>query len=221
MSEPPQRAKRVAHYKQPFDWLLLFQQLQSGHHSTQLAAEHPGVNASTLRRRYNAWCAAKQAGDAFAVSKWEGKVDGRRYSHSALSAADEAEVASRIRAAKQDGECVGRRQLVQAVMELWSERTPHITRAHPPFKCSPQFVTRFRRRHGFSTTVHTLRRQGPAQRQSDDAKIDDKAEGKENADTLSRAAARMNEAYEEMPKDHIVRAWEKAVPTLPPDSAES
>ena len=171
-NERVKRVKRVAHYKQQIDWLPLFEQVQTGRACTLVAADHPGVNVRTLQERYRSWCDAKRAGDAFAISKWEGKVNGRRYSNSRLSAADEEVVAARLRAAKREGEIVRRPQLVKAVMELWMERNPHATRGLSPFNCSPQFVTGFRRRHGFGTTPHKLKRQGPAQLQEEDTKID-------------------------------------------------
>ena len=171
-TERVKRAKRVAHYKQQFDWLPFFEQVKAGRSCTGIAAEHPQLTASTLQKRYREWCDATRAGDAFAVTKCEGKVDGRRYSHSSFSAADEAEVASRIRAAKRDSKVVTRAEIVDSVMALWAERNPHPTRSIAPFKCSKQFITRFRRRHGFNTTRHKLRRQGPAQEADEDSKID-------------------------------------------------
>ena len=100
---PSQRAKRVNHYKQQIDWLPLFQQVQSGRTCAAVAAEHSDVTGRNLQKRYQGWCEAKEAGDAFAVAKWEGKVSGTRYNHSTFTAADEAEVTSRLRATKQAG----------------------------------------------------------------------------------------------------------------------
>jgi hypothetical protein len=200
MSASTKRVKRVDHYKQPIDWLLLFEQVQNRRACTDVAAEHPGVSARTLQERYRAWCEAKRAGDAFAVAKWEGKVNGRRYSHSALSQADEAEVASRLRAAKREGEYVSRAEVVQAVMELWAERHPRPTRSLAPFKCSPQFITRFRRRHGFSTKKHKLRRQGPAQREDDDSK----------ADAMAEYLIHVDEAVEQYGANNVINADETA-----------
>ena len=183
MSAPIKRAKRVAHYRQQIDWVTLFEQLQNGRAGTAIAAENPAVNVKTLHRWHRAWCEAKRTGDPVALARSEGKVDGRRYNNTALSEADETEVAARLRAAKRDGEVVTRAQLVKAVMDLWLERNPHATRGIAPFRCSPQFVTRFRRRDGFSTTAHKLRRQGPAQRANEDSKVDAACEYLERVQT--------------------------------------
>ena len=103
-------------------------------------------------------------------------MSGRRYSHSTFTAADEAELASRLRAAKREGKVVDRAIVSKAAMDFWRECNPRPTRQTAPFECSPQWVTGFRRRHGFNTSKHKLRRQGPAQREDDDSKADAMAE---------------------------------------------
>ena len=44
--------------------------------------------------------------------------------------------------------------------------------------------------------------------------VQDKAEGKENADTLARAAQRLNEACHELPTSTITSALKKALPSI-------
>ena len=44
--------------------------------------------------------------------------------------------------------------------------------------------------------------------------VQDKAGGKENADTLSRAVERINEGYHQLPTSAITGAFSKAVPSL-------
>jgi hypothetical protein len=193
-------AKRVNHYKQQYDWLSLFEKMQSGRTCVSVAEEHPEVTDGNLQKRYSAWCKAKAAGDAFAIAKWEGKVSGRRYSHSALSEADEAEVAARLRAVKRDGGYVSRALLTSTVMELWAERHQHVTRSTSQFACSPQFVTRFRCRHGFVTKLHKLRKQGPAQRADDDSK----------ADAMTEYYIHVGEAVEQYGANNVINADETA-----------
>jgi hypothetical protein len=199
MSAPTKRAKRVNHYKQQIDWLLLFQQVHNGRTCAAVAAEHSGVTERNLQKRYRGWCDAKEAGDTFAVGKWEGKVSGTRYNHSAFTAADEAEVASRLRAAKREGQYISRKEIAQRVMELWAERHPRPTRSVAPFKCSPQFITRFRRRHGFSTTIHKIRREGPAER-DEDAKVD----------AIAEFMIHVDEAVEQYGANNVINADETA-----------
>jgi hypothetical protein len=200
MSALSKRAKRVNHYKRQVDWLPLFEQVQSGRTCPDVAAEHPDVSLRNLQKRYRGWCTAKESGDVFAIAKWEGKVSGNRYSNSTFTAADEAEVASRLRAAKRHGEYVSRQEVMKAVMELWAERHPRPTRSVAPFKCSPQFITRFRRRHGFSTTKHQLRTQGPARRRNDD----------EKADAMAEFMIHVHEAVEQYGANNVINADETA-----------
>ena len=55
---------------------------------------------------------------------------------------------------------------------------------------------------------------GVLKRRAREMWVRDKATGKENADTLGRAAERTNDAYQELPASTITKAFEKAVPTL-------
>jgi len=61
-------------------------------------------------------------------------------------------------------------------MDIWRESHPRVTRSTPQFVLSPQFFTRFRRRHGFSTTQHKVEKVARRTEEQENQRIDETAE---------------------------------------------
>ena len=219
-----QRVKRVAHYRQQNNWLPLFKQAQEGRACAHIAAEHPGMGERTLQMRYRRWCAAQQAGDALEIAKCEGKVDGRRYSRSALSEVDEEELAARLRSAK--GTCQSTTsQYIDEEVSQYTDDQPSAL-ILDDYDCHQTDEVRdTAAAHNVELIIvppgmtHVLQPldvgvNAELKRRAREKWVQDKAEGKENADTLSRAAQRINEAYRDLPTSTITGAFKKALPTV-------
>jgi hypothetical protein len=138
--------------------------VKEGRSCVDVAAMYENVKVRTLQRRYKRWEEEKSKGDQAASDIIEGKIDGRRYSHSALKLAEEQVIADQIKKEKSEHKIVLRRKIREAAMEQW--RSVHKATRKNTFKCSPQFITRFRRCHNIDTSEHQLRK--------DDSKDEDK-----------------------------------------------
>jgi hypothetical protein len=177
MTEPiaPPRTARQPHYKTHVDWAALFAEVQEAGACASVAARH-GLNPRTLRKRYSAWREAQASGDRLRMDVAEGKIDGRRYTRSALGLEADNQLADRVRALKEAGKPVTRELIASAAMDLWRELHARVTRSTVPFVASPQFITRFRRRHNFSTTHHRTRVDKPMTEEQENERINETAE---------------------------------------------
>jgi hypothetical protein len=175
MSEPTERRPRLPHYKQQIDWLKLILEVRGGRTCVEVASSH-GVPGWKLQRRVRKWDKAQKEGDDFQVAVAEGRADGRLYNNSALTPEDEKALAGELRADKGEHCIVTRGEVKKRAIEFWAKRHPHPTRSTPSFVVSQQWVTRFRHRHGFSTTKHKATYKPPLTPAQEDDRIDKTAE---------------------------------------------
>ena len=172
---PPPRTAPQPHYKRHIDWGALFAEVQEGGTCSSVAAQH-GIQERPLQKRYRAWKEAQAAGDQLRMDVAAGKIDGRRYSRSALGIDGDNELAERLFAVKARNQPVSRALVEAEAMKLWHERHPRVTRSTPRFTVSPQFITHFRWRHGFTTKQHRARVAKPLSEEQENERIDETAE---------------------------------------------
>lgn len=102
-------------------------------------------------------------------------MDGRRYSHSALGVVGDHLLAQMIQSKKAENEIVHREAVINEAFTLFRSQHTHSTRTSN-FHASPQFITRFRRRHRLATTTHKIHRQQPMTAEKENERIDHTAE---------------------------------------------
>ena len=129
----------------------------------------------TLQERYKAYKDAQLHDDHQRIAATSGEIDGRRYCRTALGFADDYALAERVRALKRDHQIVDRTLICAAAAELWGEQHPRPLRS-VRFVISPQFVTRFRRRHGFNSSRHRLRTSRPQTADKENERLAETAE---------------------------------------------
>lgn len=147
--EPPQ--VRHPYYKDHVDWAALFGEIAHGSTCAAVAMTR-GVNPRTLQWRYKAWREATAAGDVQRIAAMSGQIDGRRYSHSALTFDGDNKLAAHVKELKRAKKPVDRAGVSNAALEQWAEEHPRPLRSSTSFTSSSHFLTRFRRRHHLSTT---------------------------------------------------------------------
>ena len=162
MSELVPRLPRQRGKKQAIDWLALFREVEAGAKCVAVAAQYrvggKPLKASTLQKRVKRWREAVAAGDEEGRRRAEGKETGRGVSQMSFSRAEEEVLAGRIQTEKGEGALVDRQYVREMAVEYHKELHPILAlRSVTPFTCSSQWITRFRRRNGLSTTEHKIR----------------------------------------------------------------
>jgi hypothetical protein len=171
------RHARVSHYKQHIDWLSLFLQVDTHprHCCAAISSQYRNVSVRALQRRYKQWKEAQLAHDDHQLAIAEGRIDGRRYSRSALGIDGDHLLAEMVKQKKAENTIVNRDAIINEAFNLFNSIHPRPSRT-VSFHASPQFITGFRRRHHFSTTIHKIHNQKKLTEDQENDRIDITAE---------------------------------------------
>ena len=210
MREPAPRLPRHSGVKQSIDWLELFQEVEAGESCTVVAGRYRTggrpVKVDTLRRRLKRWRAAKKAEDSEEVSEAEGRSTARGRCRMAFTDAEETELADSIKRGKHEGAMVDRRYLAQRALQFYGERHPRSLRSVSSFACSPQWLTRFKRRNQLNYSKHTVRQPKPPTAEQFEAKIEE----------VARFQLELEDAIDHYDPEYVVNADEAAAQYVPP-----
>ena len=171
MSTPAPLLPRHKGQKRCIDWLTLIGEVVRGETAVTVAARY-GKPIKTLQGRVRRWRKAHEANNEDGLARAEGLVDGRMYSRTTFTQAEERKLADEIRAAKTEAKEVERSFIVEHAVEYHGEiHGTHALRSITAFVASPQaqWITRFKLRNDLNTSQRKVRAPNPNSPQAREA----------------------------------------------------